>query len=473
MSARENAVAVVGLGVMGANLARNFASRGLAVAGYDRSPDAGRQLRAVAPEAQIEVADSLPALVASLERPRRIVVLVNAGAPVDAVVEALAPLLEQDDVVVDAGNSLYTDTDRRRKVAELRPWRFMGMGVSGGSEGALRGPALMPGGDQEAWTRMRPVLEAIAAIGSNGPCVTYCGAGSAGHFVKMVHNGIEYGDMQLISEAALLLREGLGLATAEVADTFDRWNQGELSSYLIEITGRIFRVEDPQAPGQLLVDAVLDQAGQKGTGRWTVIAALELGVAIPTIAAAVDARNLSALRSVRLSAERVMVREGHASLGGITADDVGAALYAAKLASYTQGFAMLETASRALEYGINLPEIARIWTGGCIIRASLLESVSRALSVEPRPELLALSPTFAAQLRERWPAWRKVVAAAAAAGYAVPGFATSLAWLETLTTGRGTASLIQAQRDYFGSHGYQRVDDPNTSVHTDWHPPRT
>jgi 6-phosphogluconate dehydrogenase len=468
MAARENAVAVVGLGVMGANLARNFASRGLAVAGYDRAPDAGRRLQAVAPEARIEVADSLPALVASLERPRRIVALVNAGAPVDAVVGALDPLLEEDDVVVDAGNSLYMDTDRRQKLAEHRPWRFMGMGVSGGSEGALRGPALRPGGDQAAWTRMRPVLEAIAAVGSDGPCVTYCGAGSAGHFVKMVHNGIEYGDMQLITEAALLLRQGLGLAPAAVADTFDRWNQGELASYLIEITGRIFRVEDPQAPGKLLVDAVLDQAGQKGTGRWTVIAALELGVAIPTIAAAVDARNLSALRAVRLDAKQAMARDAHAPLAGITAEDVAAALYAAKLSSYTQGFAMLETASRTLEYGIDLPEVARIWTGGCIIRASLLQSVRQALSAEPRPELLALSPTFAAQLRERWPAWRRVVAAATAAGYAVPGLASSLAWLETLTTGRGTAALIQAQRDYFGSHGYQRVEEPGKMIHTDW-----
>ena len=230
----------------------------------------------------------------------------------------------------------------------------------------------------------------------------------------------------------------------------------------------MFRVEDPQAPGTLLVDAVLDQAGQKGTGRWTVIAALELGVAIPTIAAAVDARNLSALRPVRLLAEQALARAAHAPLGGITADDVAAALYAAKLASYTQGFAMLETASRELGYGVDLPEIARIWTGGCIIRASLLESVRQAFSAEPRPELLALAPTFASQLRERWPAWRRVVAAATAAGYAIPGLATSLAWMETLTTGHGTASLIQAQRDYFGSHGYQRTDAPDESVHTDW-----
>lgn len=466
MSGRLNDVAVVGLGVMGANLARNFASRGLNVGGYNRSHEAAVSLAAQHPEAALDIAPSLAELVVRLERPRRIILMVPAGQPVDDVLDVLDPLLEDEDIVVDAGNSLYLDTERRAARAEGRPWRFVGMGVSGGAEGALIGPAIMPGGDMQAWERLAPLLTAIAAVSEHGPCVAYCGRGSAGHFVKMVHNGIEYGDMQLIAETATLLRAGLGLEAHAVADVFSRWNAGELDSFLIAITADIFRTRDPHGAG-LLVDQILDRAGQKGTGRWTVEAALELGVAIPTITAAVDARVMSAGRELRVIAEDTFGRPD-ARLSGVTVDDLADALYASKIASYAQGFAMLARASEARGYGTELAEVARIWTAGCIIRARFLGRVAEAFRAEHTPPLLALAPDFAAELQRRVPGWRRVVSAAMAHGVAVPGLSASLAWFDTLSTARGSASLIQAQRDYFGSHTYERLDAPGVFVHTDW-----
>ena len=391
--------------------------------------------------------------------------MVNAGKPVDAVLEDLDPMLQEGDLVVDAGNSLYTDTDRRSARAKGRPWRFVGMGVSGGAEGALLGPAIMPGGDVESWKRLQPVLEAIAARSDSGVCVTYCGAGSAGHFVKMVHNGIEYGDMQLIAETAALLRGGLGLAPPAVADTFSEWNRGDLASFLIEITADIFRVKEPS--GGLLVDAILDKAGQKGTGKWTVVAASELGVPIPTIATAVDARLLSSAKDTRVRAEGLH-QPLRGKLEGVSVSDLADALYASKIASYTQGFAMLQAASDAFGYGTNLSEVARIWTAGCIIRASFLQRVMSAF--KDKQDLLALTPDFVADLSKRLPAWRRVVAGAAQAGLAAPGLAVSLSWYDSLTTARGTAAVIQAQRDYFGSHTYERSDAPGVAVHTEWRP---
>ena len=466
MSDRKNDVAVIGLGVMGGNLARNFASRGLKVGGYSRTFETSKRLADDHPEAKLDVVPTLKELVARLERPRRIVVLVNAGKPVDDVIDQLDPLLEEGDIVIDAGNSLYTDSDRRAAKAKGKPWRFVGMGVSGGSEGALKGPSLMPGGDVDAWERLKPVLEPIAARSSAGLCVTHCGLGSAGHFVKMVHNGIEYGDMQLIAETALLLREGLGLDGGAVADTFSRWNAGDLSSFLIEITANIYRVKDAKAQG-LLVDAILDKAGQKGTGKWTVMAAAELGIAIPTITTAVDARILSSQKDVRVKAEAAH-RPSRSRLTGVSVDDLAHALYASKVASYTQGFQLLRAASTTFGYGTKLSEIARIWTAGCIIRAAFLERIQAAFAATPEPELLALAPEFVSDLSKRLPAWRRVVSAASSAGLAIPGLATSLAWYDSLTTARGSANLIQAQRDYFGSHTYERVDAPGTFVHTDW-----
>ena len=463
MTDRLNDVAVIGLGVMGANVARNFASRGLKVGAYTRTHANALKLAAAHPEAKLDVAATTKELVARLEKPRRIILLVNAGKPVDDVLDELDPLLEEGDMVVDAGNSLYTDTDRRSARAAGRPWEFVGMGVSGGAEGALLGPSIMPGGSVEAWQRLQPVLEAIAARSESGVCVTHCGLGAAGHFVKMVHNGIEYGDMQLIAETAMLLRQGLGLAPAAVADIFGQWNQGDLASFLIEITADIFRVKEPG--GGLLVDAVLDKAGQKGTGKWTVIAASELGIPIPTITTAVDARLISSAWDVRQRAEALHQPDRRA-LEGVTVSDLADALYASKIASYTQGFALLRAASDTFKYGTRLGEVARIWTGGCIIRAAFLERVRSAFGGPP--ELLALTPDFVADLARRLPAWRRVVAGAARAGLAAPGLSVSLAWYDSLTSARGTAAVIQAQRDYFGSHTYERRDAPGVAVHTEW-----
>ena len=463
-------VAVLGLGVMGANLARNFASRGHRVAIYNRTTEKAQRLQADHPEAGFTFCETLESLVAALDPPRRIVLMVPAGPSVDAMLDALDPLLERDDVVIDAGNSLFRDTDRRSERARDAAWRFVGMGVSGGSEGALRGPSIMPGGDLEAWERLRPLLESIAAVSDSGPCVTYCGRGSAGHFVKMVHNGIEYGDMQLIAESAVLLRRGLGLAPDAVAEVFGAWNEAELESYLIEITADVFRTPDPERPGERLLDAVLDRAGQKGTGRWTAQDALELGVAIPTIAAAVDARVLSADRDRRVDAEALFDAGDAASLAGVTADDVRDALYASKIASYTQGFDLLARASAERDYGTDLSEVARIWKAGCIIRARFLDGVREAFAGRDAPALLAFAPAFRDALQERQGAWRRVVAEAVRVGIPVPGLAASLAWFDTLRTARGSANLIQAQRDYFGSHTYERVDAPGRFVHSEWKP---
>jgi 6-phosphogluconate dehydrogenase len=453
---------------MGANLARNFASRGHRVAVFNRTTQVAYDLAGVHPEARFTVCSTLETLVASLDRPRRIVLMVPAGSAVDQMIDAFDPLLERDDVLIDAGNSLFEDTDRRSDRARDAAWRFVGMGVSGGSEGALRGPSIMPGGEFEAWERLRPLLESIAAQSDSGPCVTYCGNGSAGHFVKMVHNGIEYGDMQLIAEAAVLLRQGLGLAPEAVANVFAEWNRGDLESYLVEITADIFATPDPEAPGAVLLDAILDRAGQKGTGRWTAKAALDLGVAIPTIASAVDARLLSADRDRRVEAEAAFGADPPALLEGIVADDVRAALFAAKIASYTQGFDLLARASEERGYETNLAEVARIWKAGCIIRARFLDRVREAFAGEGASRLLALAPDFQRDLSQRMPAWRRVVSEAVRSGIPVPGLAASLGWFDTLTTARGSANLIQAQRDYFGSHTYERVEAPGSFVHTDW-----
>jgi 6-phosphogluconate dehydrogenase len=466
MTTRLNDVAVIGLGVMGGNLARNFASRGLAVGGYTLHFEHAQRVAAEHPDAKLDVVPTLERLVAQLERPRRLIVMVNAGTAVDDVIDQLDPLLERGDIVIDAGNSLYLDSDRRAERARNRPWRFVGMGVSGGAEGALTGPSLMPGGDPDAYERLRPVLEPIAAKSTSGLCVTHCGLGSAGHFVKMVHNGIEYGDMQLIAETASLLRDGLSYDGAQVADTFARWNENELASFLIEITSQIFRVIDPRSGG-LLVDAVLDKAGQKGTGRWTVVAAAELGIAIPTIASAVEARILSSQKDTRVTAERIHHPERR-RLVGVSSDDLAHALYAAKIASYTQGFQLLRAASQTFGYGTRLSEVARIWTAGCIIRAAFLERIQAAFARSDEPELLLLAEDFVKEVAARLPAWRRVVSAATQAGIAIPGLAASLSWYDTLTTARGSANVIQAQRDAFGSHSYERVDGPGISVHTEW-----
>lgn len=459
-------LAVVGLGVMGASLARNFHSRGWTVAVTNREADMQADFMAAHGDERFLSCGDYAELAASLQRPRRVLLMITAGPPVDAVIAALTPHLDPGDVILDGGNSYWKDTERRHR--ELAPTgiRFLGMGVSGGEEGALKGPSMMPGGSREGWEDLRPLLESIAAVSESGPCVTWCGHKSAGHAVKMVHNGIEYGDMQLIAETWSLLRDGLGLEPAQIREVFEGWNAGRLRSFLIEITARIVDFPDPGGDG-VLVDHILDVAGQKGTGRWTVRDAVEMGVPVSTITAAVDARVLSARKPDRVAAE-ALFGGTRGELAGITVEDLESAIYAAKLMSYTQGFDLLRQQSDERGYATDLAEIARIWKAGCIIRAAFLDRVYDAYTAQPDLPLLCLDPWFAEALREAVPAWRKVVAAAAAAGFAIPALSASLGWFESLRQGRGTASMIQAQRDFFGAHTYRRVEDPDTPVHTEW-----
>lgn len=479
-------IGIVGLGVMGAALARNFASRGCQVAGYNRSFEVGEKLAREHPEAGISVSRSLVDFAKTLKRPRRIILLVPAGPAVDEVIAGLEPLLEEGDILVDAGNSHYQDTDRRMKALAGKAWRFLGMGLSGGEEGALKGPALMPGGERAAYDALRPLLERVAAPGLSGPCVGYCGKGSAGHFAKMVHNGIEYADMQLIAEVVMLMRRGLGLTALECADVFRDWNRRELESYLVEITARVLSVADPQNPEKNLVDAVLDKAGQKGTGKWTLMAAAELGVSIPSLAAAVDARLVSYDRDLRCRMAEVFPpcedaapgyapgnagnegRGGRSSQAVPPCEHLSRALYATKLMSYAQGFDLLQKANLHYGYGMDLSEIARLWTGGCIIRARFLEDVVRVYLEENKPQLLMLAPFFADQIQAREKSWREVVEFALSSALPVPCLSASLSWFDNLRNSFGTASLIQAQRDFFGSHRYERMDNPGIFVHTEW-----
>jgi 6-phosphogluconate dehydrogenase len=461
-------IAVYGMGVMGAALARNLASRGHRVAVMNRSWGKTERFMADYGSEGDFVACREPAeLAAALKEPRRILLMVKAGAAVDSTIDSLAPSLGSEDMIVDAGNSHYDDTDRRAASARERGFRFLGMGVSGGEEGARLGPAMMPGGEPEAYEALRPILESACAWSDSGPCVAWCGHGSAGHFVKMVHNGIEYGDMQLIAEAHTLLADGMGLGPTAIRDVFEGWNEGRLESFLIEITAGIVAAKDPSGGGPLL-HAILDVAGQKGTGRWTAIGAIELGVPLPTVTAAVDSRALSAHRAERLETAAAFEDCSPDSAVEITPADLEAALYCSKLMSYTQGFALLRRASEERGYETDLAVVSRIWKAGCIIRAVFLDRVFAAFTQRPDLPLLLLDPSFADELRGGLGAWRKVVAAAIGAGIPVPAMSASLAYFDTLTRARGSASLIQAQRDWFGAHTYRRSEAPEVPVHTDW-----
>ena len=373
--------------------------------------------------------------------------------------------------MIDGGNSLHTDTERRCQAAAAAGVHFVGMGVSGGEEGALWGPSLMPGGAEESWRSLEPVLKKIAATSDSGPCVAYMGRGGAGHFVKMVHNGIEYGDMQLISESYQLLKQGLGLSSRETAQVFTEWNAGPLQSYLIEITARI--VDFPDGDGVPLVDRILDKAGQKGTGRWTIEAALAEGVAIPTIAAAVDARALSSIKEERVKAAQAypqLRRRSAAQPAAISAAKIASALYASKICSYAQGFALLGATGRSRNYGLNLSEIARIWKGGCIIRAKFLDTIRTAFGREPGLSNLLLDAGFATEMTGAYDAWREVLIFAYAQGIPVPAMGASFAYFNSYVSDKLPANLIQAQRDYFGAHTYERTDKPGV-FHTQWADP--
>jgi 6-phosphogluconate dehydrogenase len=460
-------IAVVGLGVMGANLARNFRSRGQLVALYNRSSDVTERLVATHGAEGFVVCRTPEELVAAMAPPRVIVLMVTAGSAVDAVISAIGGHLSPGDVLVDGGNSHYADTEKRAVAAAAHGLLYVGMGVSGGEEGALLGPSMMPGGDSRAWDVVRPLVEPAAAVGDGGlPCVTWCGRGGAGHYTKMVHNGIEYGDMQLLGEVFTLMRDGLGMSGRAQADVFERWNQGRMASFLVEITAGIVAAKDPQGSGPL-VDQILDEAGQKGTGRWTTIQAVEQGVPLPTITAAVDGRAISSRRAHREGARQAFGTTKGA-VSGVSIDDLEQAAYAAKLCSYAQGFDLLRTASLDRGYGIDLSEVARVWTAGCIIRASFLGRVREAFRRDPDLPLLVLDPSFAAEVAAALPAWRRVVAGAVAAGIPVPALSASLAWLDQIRTTRGAAQLVQAQRDWFGAHTYRRESARDLVVHTQW-----
>ena len=463
---------VIGLAVMGENLALNVESRGFPIAVYNRTAAKTEKFMEVRAKGKdIKAAYSLEEFVQTLERPRNILVMVKAGGPVDAVIEQLKPLLDEGDTIIDGGNSLYNDTERRTKDLESSGLGFVGMGVSGGEEGALKGPSLMPGGTEAGYRDLEPILTKIAAQVDDGPCVTYIGPGGAGHYVKMVHNGIEYGDMQLIAEAYDLMKTALDLSGDELEKVFSEWNRtDELDSFLIEITADIFSNFDPKT-NKPLVDSILDAAGQKGTGRWTVVSSLELGVPIPTIYAAVNARVMSSYKEERVAASK--------EISGPTAkyegdkqefiNQVRDALYCSKMCSYAQGMVLLKEASQHFNFNLDLAEIARIWKGGCIIQAGFLDKIKKAFNEKPDLANLLLAPEFKQSILDRQDAWREVLATANELGIAVPAFSSSLDYFDSYRRANLPQNLTQAQRDYFGAHTYERVDRPRGEfVHTEW-----
>ncbi|MFG6102102.1 NADP-dependent phosphogluconate dehydrogenase [Leptothoe sp. EHU-05/26/07-4] len=459
---------VIGLAVMGENLALNVERNGFPISVYNRSrekTDAFMANRAVGKN--VVAAYSLEEFIASLERPRQILLMVKAGKPVDAVIEQLMPLLDPDDMIIDGGNSLYEDTERRVKTLEAAGFRFIGMGVSGGEEGALNGPSLMPGGTRAAYESIESIVRKIAAQVDDGPCVTYIGPGGAGHYVKMVHNGIEYGDMQLIAEAYDLMKNVLGLGHQQLHEIFAQWNTTEeLDSFLIEITADIFTKTEGDTA---LVEKILDAAGQKGTGRWTVMNALEMGVSIPTITAAVNARIMSSLKDERVAASTQISGPDGTITDNTTLwiNKIRDALYCSKICSYAQGMALLRKASETYDYDLDLGECARIWKGGCIIRARFLNKIKHAFSENPVLPNLLLAPEFKQTILDRQSAWRDVVAMAAQYGVPVPAFSASLDYFDSYRRAQLPQNLTQAQRDYFGAHTYQRVDKDGT-FHTEW-----
>jgi 6-phosphogluconate dehydrogenase len=446
---------LIGLGTMGAALALNIAEKGFPIAVWNRTTSVTHAFKAGAGDLadRITPADTLADLVAAMAPPRAIILMVPAGPAVDDQLAALAPLLDKDDLVIDAGNANFHDTNRR--AAANLPFRFMGIGVSGGEDGARHGPAIMAGGSPEDWARMAPVLQAIAARAEdNTPCADHMGAAGAGHFVKAVHNGIEYADMQMIAEVYGVMRDGLGLTAAQIAPVFARWNEGTLRSYLVEISAAVAAAADPVKGGPLL-DMIVDAAGQKGTGRWTAIEAQNLAAPIPVIEAAVMARNVSSRREERAKGEALY---GPApQRAEVSTEDLEQALIAGKILCYAQGFSMMSAAAKEFGWALDMPAIARVWRAGCIIRSAMLNDMATALSEDPARNLM-LAPFFADHLRRSVPALRRVVAAGALNGLGLPALSSGLAWFDMMRTARGTANMIQGQRDFFGLHGFKRLD---------------
>ncbi len=462
---------VVGLGVMGQNLAKNLADHGVSVGVWNLEPEWVDRFMKENEGGPFIGTKTLADFAASLSKPRRILVMITAGKPVDLLLNNLAPHLEPGDIVIDGGNSFFKDTQRREAEMKGKKLNFFGMGVSGGEEGARHGPSLMPGGNRDAYEHVRSIVESIAAKTDSGPCVTYIGPDGAGHFVKMVHNGIEYGDMQLIAEAYYILRKALGLQAAELANIFSDWNKGLLESYLIEITAEIFKAKDPTT-GKPLVDMVLDKAGQKGTGKWTAQIALDLGISIPTIAAAIDARILSSMKDERVIASKLLASASPPRYSGDKKqliDAVRDALYAAKICSYAQGMSLIHAASTEYKWDINLREMARIWKGGCIIRAKLLNSIMQAFERDANLANLLLDSEFRSWIQTTEANWRHVVQTAAQLGIPVPSMSASLAYFDSYRSVNLPQNLTQSQRDFFGAHTYQRTDNPTGPfVHSEW-----
>lgn len=468
MSAQAN-IGVVGLAVMGSNLARNLASRaGNTVAVYNRSFGRTEQLITEHPEAGFIASETIDDFVASLAKPRTAIIMVQAGAGTDAVISQLVERFEPGDIIVDGGNALFTDTLRREKDISPSGIHFVGAGISGGEEGALKGPSIMPGGSEESYKTLGPILSSIAAIAEGEPCVTHVGTDGAGHFVKMIHNGIEYADMQLIAEAYDLLRNIGGFTPAEIAEIFTEWNTGELESYLIEITAEVLKQVDAKT-GKPMVDVILDEAGSKGTGVWTVQTSLNLGVPVSGIAEAVFARSLSSQRAQRDAANNLPAETVAYNVADKAAfvEDVRRALYASKIVAYAQGFDAIRAGAKEYNWNIDLGAVSKIWRGGCIIRAQFLNRIAEAYDQDADLLSLLLDSYFTDAVSKSLGAWRRIVAGASLAGYPIPAFASSLSYYDGLRAERLPASVVQGQRDFFGAHTYKRVDMPGV-FHTQW-----
>ncbi|HEV7999941.1 MAG TPA: decarboxylating NADP(+)-dependent phosphogluconate dehydrogenase [Planctomycetaceae bacterium] len=465
-------IGLIGLAVMGQNLVLNMANHGFSVGVFNRTTSKVDEfLAGPAKGKSIGGYHGLPELIASLRTPRKIMMMVKAGPAVDELLAELVPHLSRGDILIDGGNTHFPDTERRVKEADAKGLLYVGTGVSGGEEGALKGPSIMPGGASAAWPHVKPILQAIAAkVGPKQdiPCCEWIGEGGSGHYVKMIHNGIEYGDMQLICEAYFLLKHALGLSNDELYDVFDDWNRTELESYLIEITRDIFSVKDPDT-GEALVDKVLDTAQQKGTGKWMSQHALDLGVPTTLVTEAVFARCLSAQKEARVRASKVLTGPQDSFRGDRKTfiEDVRRALYVSKICSYAQGFVQLDAAARELGWKLNNGQIALLWRGGCIIRARFLEDIKNAFDKTPGLENLLLDDFFRKAITDAQPSWRRVVATAVELGLPVPGFSAALSYYDAYRRDRLPANLLQSQRDYFGAHTYQRIDKPGT-FHTDW-----
>ena len=462
---------LIGLGVMGQNFVLNVERNGYGVAVYNRTAETtDKYIAGPAAGKNIKPAYTLKEFIDSLESPRKIMLLVKAGAPVDATIQQLIPLLDKGDLIIDGGNSFFTDTERRAKELESQGFNFFGMGVSGGEEGALWGPSLMPGGSRDAYKEVEPIMNAVAAKADEDgePCVTYLGPGGSGHYVKMVHNGIEYGDMELIAEAYYLLDRALGLSAQEFHEIFTEWNKAELSSFLIEITAKVFSKVDEDT-GEPLVDVILDKAGQKGTGRWMGENALELGISIPTIIAAVNGRIISSQKEERVHASSVLTGPTKKYEGGSQKliDATRDALYVSKICSYAQGMSLLKKASLEYGYNMDLGAIARIWRAGCIIRARLLNDITSAFNRNKDLPNLLVDDAFRESVNSRQESWRFVIKCAIEMGIPMPAMSASLAYYDSYRSERLPANLIQAQRDFFGAHTFERIDKPGI-FHADW-----